>query len=279
MVESAVIVVSNSCNLYCPHCFKDAMPIKNVEVPTEDVLKFLDTFPSLNHLRLTGGEPLAPFNYGRTKAFVDYILQKQGTAHINTNGTNEFSHQIIDPIKFQVSLDGFGEVHDNIRGKGVFDKAVQFIQIQKAKGHDVKVMHVLMGQHKNLRSLEKFIDYVTIGLQVPLELQFATPNGRGRYLKQDDKISEVSVQQLLESRVSNKGIRDCTLRRRKTQCPLLLSSERLSIDECGHITPCPMLGKYKFGTIYDYNADKVREDMQSVIQNCTCNYPDGVPEG
>ncbi|ATW27954.1 radical SAM protein [Candidatus Formimonas warabiya] len=275
MITDAVYIISNWCNLICPHCFKDASKANNNEAPIEDVIKFLDTFPHMSGLKITGGEPLGSPIYDKTHKLTQHAVNKGWNIQINTNGTfgiPDFGLSTKN-ITFQVSLDGLKKSHDAIRGSGVFDKAINFIQTQKSKGYKVIVMSVIMGQY-TFKSLENFIDFVTILLGVQLEMQFVAPIGRGLVLK--NNLNEKEIARIIGSRKPNAQVSKCSIRTKSTYCETLHRiADRVGIDECGNIIPCPFLNKYKFGTIYDYNEDRVKQEMRNKILNCTCAYPDG----
>lgn len=274
MIDSAVYIISNWCNLSCPHCFKDAREASNNEVGIKDVINFLDSFPQMSSLKITGGEPLGSPIYPKTYELVSHAVAKRWDVQINTNGTFSIPQfDLSDKVAFQVSLDGLQHTHDSIRGLGTFDKAVEFIKDQKSKGSKITVMSVIMGQYTNFSDLERFMDFVTIVMNVPLELQVVAPIGRGESLSNLLDISKVTKEVLM--RKSNRLISRCYIRTRTPYCPTIHEGNRVGIDEFGNIIPCPFLNQYKFGTIYDYNEQEVREQMHDTILNCSCGYPKG----
>lgn len=281
MIKDIVVIIGNYCNLKCPYCLQNAGESNLNELPIEDVIKFLDTLPYLEDIKITGGEPLSDKNYDRTYKLAQYGVKRGVNVQINTNGTFPSSHFDLDndKVSFQVSLDGLEKEHDQFRGRGVFKKAVDFIKLQKSHGYKIHVMSVISNQF-NMRSFEEFIDYITITLFIPLSIQFAGPVGRANNLNvnsdKDFTINFDKVQGLISSRAKNKFIKPINVRDRKKHCYFVHEEEaRIGIDECGNIIPCPMLGKYKFGTIYDYDEERVHKEMHDKIYNCTCSYPDG----
>lgn len=275
MIKEAIYSVGNWCNLRCPHCFKDAGTANPNDIPIEEIMNFLDKFPELKSLKLTGGEPLGGSNYEKIYKISNYCIDREIEVTINTNGTFDIPNFDLDSkmVTFQLSLDGKKEIHDSIRGHGVFDKAINFMKKQKDKGYGLYVMHVIMGQ-ESLKELEDFIDFITITNLTPMEVQFMTPNGRGENKDIEKTLKEEDVEKLVRLRGCNVNMERCGFRPIIRHCETCLGN-RLSIDEEGYITPCPMLGRYRFGTIYDYDEEKVKKEMHEKIGTCTCSFPEG----
>lgn len=125
---------TNTCNLYCKHCYADS---KNLvfddELTTKEAKSFIDDLASFNVpvLLISGGEPLL-----RKDIFelIDYARSKNIRCTISTNGTliNKQCAKAIKEAKVSyvgISIDGIGARHDVFRGvKGSFDKALQGVR-------------------------------------------------------------------------------------------------------------------------------------------------------
>lgn len=128
--KTAIWEITDICNLNCKHCYhlkgdSEAISIKSAV----EILKKLET-SGVTHIHFLGGEPLMVPNIIEI-----LVLAKESgfMTSINTNGTRisdsfaqELSKAQVDSI--MVSMDGASkEVNDNIRGKGVYEKAVNAI--------------------------------------------------------------------------------------------------------------------------------------------------------
>jgi len=123
---------SNKCNLNCLHCYTNSSPHNNTIIDEKKVFKLIDDMAShqVYSFGIGGGEPLVlPY----LVPMIRYISQNGMKASISTNGT------LINSIKAkelataglgaaQVSIDGTKNVHDYIRGKGNYDRAISGIK-------------------------------------------------------------------------------------------------------------------------------------------------------
>jgi radical SAM protein with 4Fe4S-binding SPASM domain len=131
----ATVRLTKACNLRCPHCYV------NAELPLEDELRFdeikkvIDELAKLKTFSVfyTGGEPFLRKDIVK---ILQYTHQKELGISISTNGTL-LSKNLLKKIKnipfelFQISLDGTKEIHESIRGKGVWGKAIEAIKLAK----------------------------------------------------------------------------------------------------------------------------------------------------
>jgi MoaA/NifB/PqqE/SkfB family radical SAM enzyme len=270
MYNSFTVILSNHCNLRCPYCLQDATLVKGREISAQELIHFFNSDKvDLQDLKLTGGEPLSPQVYSKTKALVEYALSKGIKTQVNTNGT----YDLVDDFEsglltFQVSVDGLREDHDNFRGKGVFDKALKFIETQQSKGHRIKVMRVIQEDY-SLEEINKFIDFFINNFNLHPFFQPVAKSGRGKDYREKD----ISFDGELEGLLSNKK---CKSRGVKTECGTPKGIyDKCGIDQFGNIIPCPLLQQYKFGTIYNFNEKRIRNEMALRTSKCTCAFPDG----
>ena len=125
------------CNLNCPYCYIGEERNKN-ELTTDDWFKVINQLPFYALPTIVGGEPLI------RKDFIE-ILEKASKktfnkVHLVTNGIliNDEIINAFDKNKLlllSVSLDGYGETHNQNRGKeGIFDKIITNLeQVSKIK--------------------------------------------------------------------------------------------------------------------------------------------------
>lgn len=117
--------ITNKCPLSCKHCYQgDRINGSGKILNLEESLRRVSVFANsgIKTLLLTGGEPLVNRHI--------YEIVKQSKSHglntaILTSGfsiTKIVAEKIADasPNAIQISIDGIGDVHDTIRGKGSF---------------------------------------------------------------------------------------------------------------------------------------------------------------
>jgi radical SAM protein with 4Fe4S-binding SPASM domain len=155
------------CNLRCTHCyqwneqgfFRDFSPARqktelDIEI-VESVLR--TTAPTRSKLFLWGGEPLMHTKFGHVAALLE---QYPRTVNMCTNGLL-FKRKLDDLLRIGenlnllVSLDGLGEDHEALRGKGTFKRTVDNIRMML----DLK----RTGEFKGELSLSCMVSHVTVG--------------------------------------------------------------------------------------------------------------------
>ena len=130
------IYTTLSCNLRCKHCLVSAGKGLKDELTTEEIKKIVDEAIALGVKRfyITGGEPFIKEDIFE---LIKYITkEKHCELIILTNATlfDDNKIAVLEKVKspklvIQVSLEGpNAEIHDKLRGKGSFDKAVKGIK-------------------------------------------------------------------------------------------------------------------------------------------------------
>ncbi len=168
-----VIFISDKCNLKCKHCCvyaREAIITKSYEQIKEELeysyklgARFVD---------FEGGEPTM-WKEGECDLNSLIRLAKEigfFSTTITTNAVMPFAGSEADSI--WVSLDGLGEYHDNIRGKGVFEKLVKNIE---TSGHpDLSVNMVVNSQ--NYLSVDETIEFAKNNPHIKsISINFHTP--------------------------------------------------------------------------------------------------------
>jgi MoaA/NifB/PqqE/SkfB family radical SAM enzyme len=91
---------------------------------------------------MLGGEPLVHKEIGE---IIDYIVHKGIYLHVITNGT--LIKKKLDDVKkahvLCVSLDGTGDINDELRGKGTYEKVVEGVQAAVDAGIPTRIHAVL----------------------------------------------------------------------------------------------------------------------------------------
>lgn len=137
--------LSRKCNLRCRFCGQhhtdpgDAMSFPD----WIDVLKQLREYARGATVVLWGGEPLA---YPHFREVAQFSAQQGFPLEIITNGTMISCHADLLRTLFKtvyISVDGPEQVHDAIRGKGVFAKVKAGLEILKGGNAELVMMSVL----------------------------------------------------------------------------------------------------------------------------------------
>lgn len=124
------IKITNKCNLNCPYCYENAGIELENEINFEDIKSMIDIIKPVNSIDLSGGECFT--RYDLVVQAKDYAFTKINRFRIATNGTIPININDFYPVpkgkslSFSVSIDGFEEDHDKIRGKGTFQKTLNF---------------------------------------------------------------------------------------------------------------------------------------------------------
>jgi MoaA/NifB/PqqE/SkfB family radical SAM enzyme len=319
-IEAINFAVTYLCNSRCYHCniwkkYKKNPNEAKKELELEEIKRGIKNSKFLRNLRivgLTGGEPFL------RKDFVDlcgFFIEEypQAGIGINTNAVNvsliinklEEIVKIWDPekISLNISLDGIGKIHDEIRGvAGNYYHVLELIKLVKEKAPSIDLGVSFTITPKNFRSL----------LQV-YKLSKKLGVGFGTFFSQTSEFYYGNVEKkkklsfdetsLDDIRASIKLIlMDIWKRRNTLQKMLNVDAYFLShmvdfqrsphqmvrcqsgihsifMDPYGNIYPCIMLNK-KLGNIRDVNFDElwVSERRRKILEfikegKCACWTP------
>lgn len=163
------------CNLRCVHCyqwneqgfFRDFSSVKQrteLEIGVvEEVLRV--TAPSRSKLFLWGGEPLM---YTRFAEVAELLERYPRTVNMCTNGLL-FPRRLDDLLRIGanlnllVSLDGLGEEHDAIRGRGTFARTTEnirrMLELKRAGEFDGEVSLSCMVSHVTVGTMYEFMEW------------------------------------------------------------------------------------------------------------------------
>lgn len=132
--------ITNACNLKCIMCNIHNMPVineMNIEI-FRNVIKN-PLFNNVKDIGINGGEP---FLHPELLAFIEEIVKLPNLKNINMISNGCLTKLILEKSKeiykickernislhISFSLDGYGEVHDNIRGvEGTFEKVISTV--------------------------------------------------------------------------------------------------------------------------------------------------------
>ncbi|MEK6875340.1 MAG: radical SAM protein [Nanoarchaeota archaeon] len=143
-LRTLIFFVTTKCPLRCKHCFYNDELNKDIrELNLVEIKKISNNLPHLEYLQLSGGEP---FLRGDLVEILEIFFKKGlKKAIIPTNGY--FTENTVSMVKkmkqkrfnFQImiSIDGFRELHNEIRGRDCFDRALETFDELKKLGVNV----------------------------------------------------------------------------------------------------------------------------------------------
>lgn len=170
--------ITKSCNLRCPFCgqwgnhgfFRNENGVEMTLSDWENVIEQLASFDKKPDVILWGGEPLVSPHFAE---IVMLLKQYDFTLGIVTNGVfiDKYANILNTAFKtIYVSIDGGRELHDSIRGTGVFEKVTENLQLLQAER--VTIMTVFTPQLDVKPFAEKFKDYnIYLHDMIPFEGQ------------------------------------------------------------------------------------------------------------
>lgn len=181
--KSAVWDVTYRCNLKCRHCLTESGKAIKGELNTAQALKLIDNLADSKvfYLSLSGGEP---FLRPDIVTILKHAVSKNMSIEIASNGV-AVSEKILKEIyslpifHVQISLDGIGSQHDDMRGvQGAFEASCA--SIKRLKEHDIAVSISTTVTNRNIDSLEKIICLAAeLGCRGYKAIPFL-PAGRGK---------------------------------------------------------------------------------------------------
>ncbi len=253
-MSSVTIIVSKKCNLILP--ILPFVLAGDIDISKEssmfeviDYLKIInDRIGAIENVKITGGEPLHPDVIEKTRHIVKYLLNPELNQNINylqdiqinTNGTHNWNDLGCEVLPtFQVSLDGYEDYHDSIRGIGTYNKAVSFIENLISRGYRVNIMSVFTEYNEKVMS-----HLISFAQEKNIQIfgQIANLSGRGNGI-----IGEFDDMVKLYNKVLKFGF---PCRVVEKDCPIFytnnsICTNRITIDESGYIIPCPSLNLIK----------------------------------
>ncbi|UCE72418.1 MAG: methyltransferase domain-containing protein, partial [Nitrospiraceae bacterium] len=261
-----------ACNLRCKHCLVSAGKGLKKELTTEEFKKVVDEGIKLGVKRfyITGGEP---FIKEGIFDLIKYITRtKRRELIVLTNATlfDDWKiaalEKLVSPkLLIQVSLEGpNAEIHDKLRGKGSFDKAVESIKKLISIGITPIVSTAISKlNEKDIARTSRFLS--KLGIQEHNVL-WMHAKGRGAnnlsdlYVPSDNiaramkKLKkEYKEQEVIFDNVESLKVRVRTKRGRKNDlCNNCF--EKICVNSDGHVYPCASLNGDR-----NFDAGSVRE--------------------
>ena len=176
------------------------MSLSDLLKVASQITNALNKWNMLGRISLTGGEPfLSPYLFDIVRFLEIESNIKQ--FDILTNGTCITDDHIVNLKKskklhqIQISLDGATkDVHDSIRGVGVFSKVIDNVKKLKQHGFSVSFMFTLMKQNKD--QALKIIDFAEECGVDAITIERVTPCGHSSI---DDILTSKEIRSIYES--------------------------------------------------------------------------------
>lgn len=137
------LYITERCQLRCNHCYMGDRLEKAVDMPYEKIINTMNYCRRLGAENITfvGGEPTLHCDLSD---IIDGAVELGfNKIYIDTNGLQANKLKSISPEKIsyvRVSLDGASaDIHDQVRGKGTYDKTIQSIKELIKVGHKVAI--------------------------------------------------------------------------------------------------------------------------------------------
>ena len=176
--------LTRECNLRCTHCLNNSGKIMENQLNLEEFKELIKNLSEagIQEIRFTGGEPI---KFEKIYELIQLATKNGICTSIGTNGTL-ITKDIANRLKKAglkkavVSIDGTKEMHDVIRGKGNYDKAINGLYNLINVGIDVRVNAVIMKSNmEDVIKLAKELNKKKIKLFIRRFIE----SGRGENLK------------------------------------------------------------------------------------------------
>ncbi len=164
-LRNLIFFVTSKCPLNCKHCFYRSELNRDIkELTLKEIEKIIEKMPYLESVQLSGGEPFV------RKDLVDVIrvFENRGIRHVGIPTNGFFTKMTVNKAKdidklnidfnVTVSIDGFKELHNKIRGRDCWDKAIEtFKQLKK---NEIKTGFSLALSKLNYKNVKKLINFL-----------------------------------------------------------------------------------------------------------------------
>ena len=169
----SVVFVSDRCNLSCKHCtvYNHEAPVDKTFDQIREELEYCYSLGS-RFVDFEGGEPFLWHDGERDVNDLCRLARELGffSCTITTNAQKPFDGTVADSI--WVSMDGVGEYHDRIRGKGAFERLEKNIASCGCKALSVNMAINTL----NVESVGPAIEYAASNPNIKsISLNFHTP--------------------------------------------------------------------------------------------------------
>lgn len=184
------IDITSQCNLACRHCRASVLDKTAEDMTYDHVVSLLTDIHSFSPkvaLAVAGGEPLMRRDLKNILRYIKDNLDGMDV-ELLTNATLIDSHNI-DWLRetvrgFNVSMEGASaNIHDNIRGKGAFNRTVEALKLLVKNDANIAVRMTYFGQGED--EPEKLMRYIhELGIKM-FNFRYLVPVGRASNMSVD----------------------------------------------------------------------------------------------
>lgn len=154
-IECLGLELTSRCDLACSHCLRAIVPPNSPrarDIPLDVAKRMVSEAKAagITHVGMTGGEPMI---YPGFMELIDHIVDEGLTYHFLSNalGLPAFLPKLLARPERRallrdvcVSIDGpTAEIHDQIRGKGTFQRALAGLAVTRAHGVPFTLLHTI----------------------------------------------------------------------------------------------------------------------------------------
>ena len=202
-ITELTIILTHKCNLACAYCLRNANFNWQLEIPYRKLERIILSSHRLGcrQAGITGGEP---FLYSSWPDLIELLGTLKWRVLWETNGLliNEKILQFIQKnlegrFTFLVSLDSHKkEIHDKLRGKGSFEKAVSAIKLIKSFNFPLRANAIVTPL--TMMTEKDLIDYVNFNKELgvnSLSINRVVALGRG-HNQELFSLSEAQVEEI-----------------------------------------------------------------------------------
>lgn len=184
-LKSIYIEITNKCNLYCKHCYNASGIQNDMYLDSHVIERIYQEFHNqkIKHIALSGGEP---FLHPDIINILTFSRKFNIETQLVSNGVyiGRYYNEIVDNpyLTLQLSLDGIGETHNQLRGDNVFELVDRNLhELKDTKNY--KIIKCTLNKN-NINECEKLIEY---GIEKKVnKIAFSLLYLQGRLLENTD---------------------------------------------------------------------------------------------
>jgi len=244
---------SHKCNFRCAHCGTGAAEATPGEMTTKEALKMVDDLADMGTklLSVTGGEPII-----RDDIFEVLGHAKDRGIRVGfvTNGyaVREKKDQIakLEPESVLVSIDGYRENHDRIRGvPNAYKRAIDALDVFADIGVGMRGVSMVFLE-SNEKDIPNIVDEALEHGVKKLRIQAVVPEGRAKEMENKEEEIYRLMKLILELRSQGKPVEACEglgylgpLEEKLRNYPFLCGCgyTTFTINEVGLVQGCPAI--------------------------------------
>ena len=277
-VNSVDLYVNYVCGLRCNHCFIGDLLNTNKDLPIELAKSIISNLAKsgTKSITLLGGEPTL---YKSIFELIEHIFENNLNCRIVTNGQKSFQRLIKKLDSFSLSklhvcfsVDGSkAQIHDNIRGKGVFLNLLKSIEL--AKLNKISISAISSISQDNYDDTLSIIDFCSIIGMHYINIHYVTDRGFATKNKVVSIKEWLTLCKNIEAKKS-----DIKIRLEKTfiskqsiiKCEVP-EKENLIIDPNGKIYGCTMFMNLPNMESATWTSNGIEINKKNENENSICN--------